>query len=391
MMNRAPLGLMGDLLLLTALMLAPTVVRAQEPGQAKSSPAAVSQYRDAVAFQNRGIYDLAADEWQKFLENFAADPLAGKAQHYLGVCRLQLKQYDQVIASFKVGIEKRPDQELLPTTYLNLGLAQYSGAQAGKKELYRAAADTFTTLEKKFPKNEAVPQAVFYAAEALYGGGDKEQASALYTRYLKENPTGSLRPDAVYALGVTQEELGKATEAAAQYDSFLKEFADHRLRAEVIMRRAETLFAAKQFKPAAQWFDSAARHPNFALADYALLRKGATQYEQKDYAKAAATYASLIEKYPNSSHAAAARLAAGNCYYLSGEFAEANRHLKPVISAGGEPAVEAAHWIARALIKQRHPDKALKLAERMSAKAGQAPFAPNLLMDRADAAYELDP
>jgi len=65
-----------------------------ESTKAESSPAAVRQFRDAVAFQDRGVYDLAADEWQKFLKQFPADPLAPKAQHYLGVCQLLLKQYD---------------------------------------------------------------------------------------------------------------------------------------------------------------------------------------------------------------------------------------------------------------------------------------------------------
>jgi TolA-binding protein len=69
---------------------------------AKSSPAAVRQYRDAVAFQNRQVYDLAADEWESFLKQFAQDPLALKARHYLGVCKLQLKKYDEGRSQIRV-------------------------------------------------------------------------------------------------------------------------------------------------------------------------------------------------------------------------------------------------------------------------------------------------
>ena len=67
---------------------------------AASTPKALRQYRDAVAFQNRAVYDLAADEWQQFLEDFPRDPLVSKARHYLGVCRLQLKQFDEAEKAF---------------------------------------------------------------------------------------------------------------------------------------------------------------------------------------------------------------------------------------------------------------------------------------------------
>ena len=70
----------------------------------------------------------------------AADPLAPKAQHYLGVCRLQQKKFDDAVAAFKVVIEKYPKVDLLDQTYLNLGLAQYSQAQGGKAEAFDQVA-----------------------------------------------------------------------------------------------------------------------------------------------------------------------------------------------------------------------------------------------------------
>ena len=74
--------------------------RSQDAAPAKSPPAAVRQYADAVALQNRGVYDLAADEWEKFLKSYAKDPLEPKAEYYLGVCRLQLKKYDDLPRRF---------------------------------------------------------------------------------------------------------------------------------------------------------------------------------------------------------------------------------------------------------------------------------------------------
>ncbi|HEV3136324.1 MAG TPA: tetratricopeptide repeat protein, partial [Pirellulales bacterium] len=78
------------------------------PPVQKSLPAAVRQFRDCAAFQDRGVYDLAADEWETFLKRFPQDPLAAKAHHYLGMCRLLLKQYDAAATAFKFTIETYP-------------------------------------------------------------------------------------------------------------------------------------------------------------------------------------------------------------------------------------------------------------------------------------------
>src|SRR5688572_18321559 len=64
----------------------------EKPAAAVSSPEALQLYRDAASFQNNKAFELAVEEWQKFLKNHPKDPLAAKAQHYLGVCQLQLKE-----------------------------------------------------------------------------------------------------------------------------------------------------------------------------------------------------------------------------------------------------------------------------------------------------------
>src|SRR5258707_617011 len=80
------------------LRVAPAV--AQEKSPAVSSEEARKSFADAATLQNNNAYDVAVEEWEKFLKNYAKDPLAPKAQHYLGVCQLQLKQYDKAAAAF---------------------------------------------------------------------------------------------------------------------------------------------------------------------------------------------------------------------------------------------------------------------------------------------------
>jgi TolA-binding protein len=59
--------------------LAPPCGAAEAAGQSPQD--ALILYGDAASFQNNGAFDLAAEEWQKFLQKFPKDPLAAKAQH----------------------------------------------------------------------------------------------------------------------------------------------------------------------------------------------------------------------------------------------------------------------------------------------------------------------
>jgi TolA-binding protein len=67
----------------------------------------------------------------------------------------------------------------------------------------------------------------------------------------------------------------------------------------------------------------------------------------------------------------------------------ARQVLGQIAASGGPASFEASHWIARCLLKERQPEKALALVEGVLARAGQTTWAAQLLMDQADALYEI--
>ena len=360
----------------------------QAPASAKpaaaGTDAATRQYAAAVALQNRELYELAADEWSKFLDKYPADSRASRARHYRGVCHLKDKRYEPAIADFSEVIKTDPKFNLLAATYLNLGLAQYSLAQAGNKELYPPAAESFAELVTKFLKSEYAAQASFYRGEALYAAGNKAEAARAYDDFVRKYPRNPLLPDALYALGVAQEELGDHAEADKTFASFLEGFPRHRLAGEVNLRSGEALLATGKFAEAEQRFAEAAATPGFALADSALMRLAAAQFEQKKFREAAATYQSVPEKFPASKQKTPAQLSAGKSLFLAGDFAAAREALKAIAPESAE-SLEAAHWMSQSWLKERQPTEALAAAESGLASAGEAPGRVSLEMDRAEA------
>jgi TolA-binding protein len=356
---------------------------------AESSPAAIAQYRAAVALQNRDVYDLAADEWRNFLERFPGDPLAAKAQHYLGVCHFQLKDYPAARKALEAVIARYPQFELRDATIMNLGLAQFNEGQAGRPPLMDQVVVTLDRLIEQFPDGKYVPTAWFYKAEALYLRGKKPLAIAAYKRLLADYPKDPLRAKALYGLGVAQQETIAAADARATFDRFLAEFPKDSLTPEVQLRRADALLATGDVAEAAKGFAAVASRPGLPLADYALWRQAQCIEEQNDLAAAAALYSELPKKFRKSAHAQSARLAAGRCYLLAGDLVAAKKWLAAVKPDNEATAIELAHWRARALLKESKPADALKITEQALAAAGEDAAVAMLQMDRGDALYEI--
>lgn len=361
---------------------------AQQAKVSGSSPEAILAYREAANFQNNGAFEIAVEEWQKFVKAHPSDPLAAKAQHYLGVCQLQLKQHAAAAETFDALVKKYPQFELLEDALFNLATSQYALAVAGKKDLYDKSAKAYTTLLDKSPRTKHREDALFYLGEASYALDKKVEAAKAYERLLNEFKTSKRRAEVLYALGVAQEELGNHESAGRTYDTLLREFSSHALASEVRLRKGETLLQAGDLKAAEQLFAKVASVKDFDSIDYALARQAYALARLDRFADAAALYARVATEFPQSTHAADAVLSAGRLFYRANDLKQARAWLERALQRKDASATEASHWLCRLLLKSGEADAAAKLAERELAKAA-GPFAVQLQLDLADALYEL--
>ena len=380
-------GIFFALLMMTSAWL--VGMPSQVAAQPEQSPReAVLLYRDAANFQNNGAFKLAVEEWERFLERYPEDPLVGRVQHYLGICNLQLRRYEEAAAAFAVVVREHADFEALEDTYLQLGWCQFTLGSQDAPELLEEAVETLTALLTKYPEGKNRDQALFFLGEAEYRRDRKEEAVAAYSLLLKEFPKSPLRNDTLYALGVTYEELGRHEAAGRIYDTFLEEAEDEVLLAEVQVRKAETILQAGDIEAAAAAFAQAAAIPDFEAADYALSRHAFCLSQLEKFDEAAAVFARLASEYPESEQAAAATLSAGRAYFRAEQFSEAVAWLEKVLAEPGERALEAADLLCRIALREGQPERVLELVEQVLPAAEDSPFLVALRMHRADALYE---
>jgi TolA-binding protein len=311
--------------------------------KAESSVEARQAFADAANFQNNGVFDGAAGEWELFLKKYPNDPLAPKAQHYLGVCRLQLKEFDKAAAAFEAVVKNHPKFDLLEETLYNLASAQYSLGGQGKEGMHEKAAANFAELVKQFPKSKYAEKAIYYQGEALYSAGKKTEAIAAYEKLIKDFPMSKRRADAMYAAAATLDEVNKFPEAVTACDAFLKEFPEHANAAEIAVRKAAVLGRNDKLP------------------------------------EAGAAYAEVAAKYGASPLAADASILAGRFFYRAEKLDDAVQAFQKTIDAAGKDANEAAHWLARIYLKKQDPAKAAEVASKRAAAAKEGPFFVALL------------
>ncbi len=306
------------------LVLALASASARAPAQEKTE-AATRQYNTAVGLHNSEVYDLGAEEWIKFLNDYKKDPRADRAWHYLGVCYLKQNKLEKAAETFETVVKFVPNSKLLDDTLLNLGLTQYNIAQSGKPDVYDKAAATFHTLADKYPNGKHVAEAIFFGGECLYHRGKKKEAAKKYAEVVEKHPTHAIAARSLFALAVTQADLNRHKQALATYDLFLKKFPQSPLAAEATMWRGETLYALKQYAEAVEAYAAAAAAPRFPMADYATVRRADALFAMKKYAEAADLYASVPAKFPESQYVGLCNLEAGKKYYSAGDFPNAHR------------------------------------------------------------------
>jgi TolA-binding protein len=371
-----------------------TTPQAAQAQEEKSSPEALASYADAANFQNNGAFDLAVEEWTKFLTDHPKDPLAAKARHYSGVCQKQLKQYDKAAEAFAEVVKKYPKFELLDDTLLNLGWCQWTLGTAGDAAQLPKAVSTLETLVADHPESKLLDQALYFLGEANYAQGKRAEAVAAYGRLAKDFPKSDKLADALYASGVANEELSQWAEAKGIYERFLEDFKGHDLTNEIRLRRAEAVLQLGDPAAAFTLFANIAATPNSPYVDRALFRQALCLAKQNKNAEAAAAYAKVIRDFPKSTYAADSLSAAGLNWYRAGNLAEAATWLEQAVAAANDKSVESAHWLAKAYLRQKQFDKALKVADDALSpegklKAAGSPFGPALRLDRSDALFEL--
>ena len=279
-------------LIACALLATFGAAHAEEPGRD------VERLQLADGLYSRGMYELAAREYEAFLAEF---PDSKRAD----------------VALFRLGESYRQQ-----------------GRNVDAEKAYRR-------VMVEFPRSEHRFQAGFKRAGLFLDAGNNEDALALLREVLARKPPAELAAACLYFSGEALDKLGREEEAVKPLEQLCAEHAGSEFHSYALLKLGSLY---EDEARALQMYESVLERPaSDRVAAEALFQMAELHFRRKDYKQSADAYRKLLNGYASDPRAEEARLQAAWASHNAGLYAEALRNTEETLST--RPAERAADWL----------------------------------------------
>src|SRR5438552_4920080 len=290
---------------------------AHEPRTRDSEAPDRRQLDYANALFTRKLYDLAAPEYQKYLDDYPGSRGRANAYFSLGECYRNLNKPSNARTNFQKVLNDFGDSEFA-------GPAAYAlGEMAFTQKDYGAALPLFHRSAAKSKESAVALSARYFEARCLEALGRKEEASDIYLEVADAGNPNPYREDSRWTAASILVGRGRKVDALKQYEALSNETQKPALKAEsavgggmialdlvqadrgkidtAMVDRAANLLQKGRSLPEAGKFR--------AIAQVGLRR---LQYQSGQYAQLLAEYQKEQEKLPEAAQAEVLLLAANS-------------------------------------------------------------------------------
>ncbi len=347
--RRKPILILGVLAAVWPMAASAQTQPAREPGGGAAATA--RQVPEALNFAN-GLfrdrrYEMAADEYERFLKGAKPGPDADEARFGLANARLFQGRYDQARRQFEEFLKTAPKHPNAATAWYRLGETAY---MIGDLRVARQALEKFTAEN---PGHRHLETAWPYLGDVCLRLDDLPRAHQAYDQALATHPQGRLADRARFGLGRT---------LALEGDS----------------------------EGARKVFQALVEHGNPEWTDRAWLQIGQILADSGQYARAVEAFETLERVAPKSLLVAESRLNRAKAL-LKLNRPDAAEPLLRALAAEGSTALaaQAAFELGSAQLGRDQAGLALATLDEALKRAPQSPMAAALLFRSAEAMLKL--
>jgi TolA-binding protein len=285
----------------------------------------------------------------------------------------------------KMLITDHPSSTLLPSAYLNMGIASYNlkdneaAVRSFKTIVYDYCSDpkaldalemlntimkqeeydkVFQAYKEKCPNQQSSPgdtkleDLVFNTGRDRFDNGNFESAIEQFTSYLRDYPNGKNAAESRFMRGVAFEKTSKPDQALSDYEEVYKSPQAGSMGVEALIKAGEIHFTRNNFLVGLELFSSADQKAE-KLTDHlsAMFGKAKCQMGMGNYEQAKETLLSIYSD-PNTTEYSRTRsyVMIGNCNYYLGRLDEAKEIFSSVQGKDkGAFGAESQYMITRIL------------------------------------------
>lgn len=288
--------------------------------------------KTAVQLYQNSDYDLAAEQFQKYVSSFPSDPhvadalyglaesdfakgsvresletfekllasypaseKAPDAKLRLGDCHYILKEYGKAVKAYKVFLDAYPDKKAAADALYMTG---YSYIKLGD---FDKAAEAFSEAASKFPDSPKAAECSFMAGESYDQKGDFAKARGYYLAVVAKDPDGTYGQKSAFRIGEADFLGGNYEEAKKELGDFLLKHVYSEDAPAARLDLGDAYFKTGSFDEAITQYDMFInKYSASELLPEAEFRKAESYYQKKDYAKAKEIYTEVLAKYPDA-------------------------------------------------------------------------------------------
>lgn len=196
-----------------------------------------AEFKLAVNLYNSGMYDLAVDQFQNFINAYPGTANSIEAKFYLGLTQMKLQRYEDARMTFQNFALAHPENPRAAEAWMRVG-----DAYAALKN-DREAASAYERVKIFHPKSPLAAEALLKAARFYRASTANENARKALRTIIQEYPTSNSIHAARLSLGELFIEDGRPELAQAEFSRVMESSADQQLKAKAMVATAKLLLA----------------------------------------------------------------------------------------------------------------------------------------------------
>jgi tetratricopeptide (TPR) repeat protein len=271
----------------------------------------------------REAFEIAAEQFGKFLESYPRGKRLDAALTYKGICHMKLNQADQAMAAFGETVKRVKSGPYLAYCASQLGILKLNDSKRPE------AAILFGIAATNADKPDDKLQYRYYQGVALRDSDKPVEAQAAFEAAMKI--TGTTTPGATVFLNKSELQIanyllgiGKKTLAMGHFEKLAKESTLPAIKAEAAVSAGLTSIDLGKNKEAIPFFESVAKMGADAkwssLAKFGLIRAA---YAQEQWAKVTEAWRNLDIKEISAESRPQLLVMVGNAYRVQEQYARA--------------------------------------------------------------------
>ncbi len=264
------------------------------------------------------LYNLAAQEFAKFIRNYPSDQRTADARFYSGMANFGDKQFENARRDFQFLAIDYPKDKRAPEAWIKIAdcyVAQndYAGAAnalSSVATLYPDAPNAIASIllasdyllkvgdragaKEKLqrlisdrPESVEADNARFKVGQMLIGSGDDDRALGIFQNVLERSKDFELLASTMYEKAKIYDRLGKSDDARSLFIKISVKYVKTKSYANAVFELASIAFKEKNFAEAQSQFELVTRvSNNLSLKRLAEIRLGDIYYAQNSWARA---------------------------------------------------------------------------------------------------------